>query len=114
MTADDLARIRRLYGEDEHPGVHSAAFTLLRTLKEEEPPTSDRGSPTADGRGWSETSQVKGHVMAHIRGPVEFQMGSSPNEAYHESGVERQHLVRIPRSYAISTMEVTGKLYEWR
>jgi formylglycine-generating enzyme required for sulfatase activity len=34
-------------------------------------------------------------------------MGSSPNEAYHESRVERQHLVRIPRSYAISTTEVT-------
>lgn len=46
-----------------------------------------------------------------IRGPVEFQMGSPVGEVGREpasdSPDETQHQARIPRSYAIATLEVT-------
>lgn len=52
-----------------------------------------------------------GLTMVVIRGPVEFQMGSSPTEVGRnpasDSPGEAQHMARIPRSYAISPHEVT-------
>jgi formylglycine-generating enzyme required for sulfatase activity len=49
--------------------------------------------------------------MVVIRGPVEFRMGSPESEVGRnpapDSPDEAQHTARIPRSYAISTHEVT-------
>lgn len=53
----------------------------------------------------------EGVVLAVIRGPIEFQMGSPENEVGREpasdSPDETRHSTRIPRSYAIGTHEVT-------
>lgn len=52
-----------------------------------------------------------GLTMSVVRGPIEFRMGSPENEAGRnpasDSPDEVQHTARIPRSYAISTHEVT-------
>ena len=44
--------------------------------------------------------------MTVVRGPVEFIMGSPPDEAGRTPD-EARHRVRIPRSFAIATTEVT-------
>lgn len=114
------SRLLGLYREDPDPGVHSAADWLLRHGKQG---LSDRRldwdqsralsliderlagqSPT--DRGWFVTTE--GQTLAVIRGPVEFAMGSPTYETYRPKGPEEaQHPVRIPRSFAIATKEVT-------
>jgi len=53
----------------------------------------------------------EGLTMIVIRGPVQFRMGSPESEVGRnpasDSPDEAQHTARIPRSYAISTHEVT-------
>jgi formylglycine-generating enzyme required for sulfatase activity len=53
---------------------------------------------------WHRTAE--GHTMAVITGPVSFVMGSPENEAYRDTD-EVQHIVTIPRSFAIGTKEIT-------
>ena len=54
---------------------------------------------------------TEGLTMSVIRGPAEFRMGSPESEVGRnpasDSPDEAQHSARIPRSYAISTHEVT-------
>jgi len=109
-----------LYREDSDPGVHSAIDWLLRYSKQG---LADRrldwdggdalravdsqvaGQP-AVGRKWFVTTE--GHTLAVLDGPVEFTMGSPPYETYRPKGPdEAQHRVRIPRSVAVATKEVT-------
>jgi formylglycine-generating enzyme required for sulfatase activity len=98
----DLEMVEKLYERDTDPGVHSAAGQLLRVCRREAPPPVREPPP---GALWSQTSQ--GHTLAHVTGPVQFLIGSSTYETQHESRVERKHQVRIPRSFAIGTSEVT-------
>ena len=69
----------------------------------------DRAGRSPNGRDSFGT--LEGLTMAVVRGPVEFRMGSPYNEAGRnpaaDSPDEAQHTARIPRSYAISTHEVT-------
>ena len=109
-----------LYRNDSDPGVHSAIDWLLRHSKQG---LADRrldwngadalraidsqlaGQPLA-GRKWFVTAE--GHTLAVFEGPVEFTMGSPPYETYRPKGPEEaQHRVRIPRSVAVATKEVT-------
>jgi formylglycine-generating enzyme required for sulfatase activity len=63
------------------------------------------GQPPKD-RNWFVTRQ--GHTLAVVQGPVEFTMGSPRYEpGRNRSGDEAPHRVRIPRSFAIATKEVT-------
>jgi formylglycine-generating enzyme required for sulfatase activity len=52
-----------------------------------------------------------GHTMVVVKGPVSVRMGSPANENGRvpapDSAAEPQHTVAIPRSFAISTTEVT-------
>ena len=50
-----------------------------------------------------------GHTMVVVP-PGEFTMGSPPNEPGHSDG-ETEHRVRIPRSFAIATTEVTNEQF---
>ena len=114
------SRLIALYRMDPDPGVHSATDWLLRHGKQA---LADRrlnwdqaealrviddqlaGQPPADRR-WFVTKE--GLTLALIRGPVEFAMGSPLYETYRPKGPEEaQHRVRIPRSFAIGTKEVT-------
>jgi formylglycine-generating enzyme required for sulfatase activity len=47
-----------------------------------------------------------GDTLAVVKGPVEFQMGSAA-DAHPRRNDERQHMVRIGRSFAIGTTTVT-------
>src|SRR4029079_10492913 len=49
----------------------------------------------------------QGQTFAVIRGPVTFQMGSTPESDRDRDLDEEQHLQRIERSFAIGTREVT-------
>ena len=113
-------RLLELYRTDPDPGVHSATDWLLRHGKQG---LADRrtdwgqaealsavdarlaGQPPI-GRAWFATRE--GQTLAVIRGPVEFAMGSPTYETYRPKGPEEaRHRVRIPRSFAIATKEVT-------
>jgi hypothetical protein len=115
-----VSQLLVLYRNDPDPGVHSAVDWLLRHGKQG---LADRrldwdgaddlraidsqlvGPPPA-GRKWLVTTE--GHTLAIIEGRVEFTMGSPPYETYRPKGPEEaQHRVRIPRSFAVATKEVT-------
>ncbi|MGE5192436.1 MAG: formylglycine-generating enzyme family protein, partial [Deltaproteobacteria bacterium] len=100
---------KMLWRDSPDPGVHSAAAHLLRTYGREDGLSAPADESPADaldaGRRWWVAPH--GATFAILPGPIEFTMGSSANEAYHESFFECLHRVRIPRSVAISTTEVT-------
>ena len=58
---------------------------------------------------WFLTSQSQ--TMITIHGPVTFLMGSPTNEKYRTDD-ELQHQVTIPRSFAISTREITVSQFQ--
>jgi formylglycine-generating enzyme required for sulfatase activity len=115
-----VSELLALYRSDPDPGVHSAVDWLLRHSKQgladrrldwnggDALTAIDRqttGEPLA-GRKWFVTTE--GHTLAIVEGPVEFTMGSPPHETYRPKGSEEaQHRVRIPRSLAVATKEVT-------
>ena len=111
------------YRDDPDPGIHGAIDWLLRHDRRGDRPrvmnwghgdaldSIDRdlaGGPPG-GRNWFVTRE--GHTMATVRGPVQFRMGSLDDEVGRmpasDSPDEPLHEVRIPRSFAISTKEVT-------
>jgi len=115
-----VAQLLSHYQNDPDPGVHSAIDWLLRHGKQG---LADRRlnwkqahalrrideqlpSQLSGDRRWFVTKE--GHTMAIVDGPVQFTMGSPPFETYRPKGpAEAQHGVRIPRSFAIATKEVT-------
>jgi formylglycine-generating enzyme required for sulfatase activity len=104
-----VAVARKLWRESTDSGVHSAADHLLRTFDRDpggEAPTENAPADALDaGRRWWVAPH--GSTFAILPGPLEFGMGSSANETYHEAHLERLHRVRIPRTVAVSTIEVT-------
>jgi hypothetical protein len=115
-----VSQLLVLYRNDPDLGVHSAVDWLLRHSKQG---LADRrfdwdgadalraidsqlAGPPPAGRKWLVTTE--GHTLAMIEGPVEFAMGSPPYETYRPKGPEEaQRRVRIPRSFAVATKEVT-------
>jgi formylglycine-generating enzyme required for sulfatase activity len=113
-------RLLRMYREDADSGIHSAVDWLLRHSKQglmerrmdwhqaEALRTIDRAlasAPSKD-RQWFVTRE--GQTFAVIRGPVKFVMGAPGDEPGRDKpDDEEPHLVRLPRSFAISTKEVT-------
>jgi serine/threonine protein kinase/formylglycine-generating enzyme required for sulfatase activity len=98
------------YRQDPDPGVHGAIEWLLRRswrlggLVD----AADRELATRDpvaGRGWYINGQGEGFAV--IRGPVEFAMGSTREIDPESVEAELQHASRIPRSFAISSHELT-------
>jgi formylglycine-generating enzyme required for sulfatase activity len=120
-----VALLLRLYRADPDPGLHSAVDWLLRYGRQgltdrkldwqqgEALRAIDRelaGQPPTD-RNWFITKQ--GHTLAVVRGPVEFTMGSPRYEPGRDkSDDEALHRMRIPRSFAIATKEVTVGQFE--
>ena len=105
------------YRDEVDPGVHSSLGWLLRRwslgdqLRAADAELARR--PPRPGQRWRVNSE--GHTLVAIPGPVEFIMGSPPEEIDREPlwgekrGLfdETQHTRRIPRSYEIATTEVT-------
>ena len=97
------------FRDDPHPGVHSGPLDwLLRKwgqagpLKEIDGAVSSRDPD--NNRDWYVNRQ--GQTLAVLRGPLTFSMGSPDDEADRTS-IERLHQRSIPRTFAISTKEVT-------
>jgi serine/threonine protein kinase/formylglycine-generating enzyme required for sulfatase activity len=96
-----------LYRDDPDAGVHSAAELLLARWG-----YHDRLKLAADPARTGETRPRRwyvnrtGHTMVQIDAPVEFAMGSPPDDPDREDE-EVYHRRRIDRPFAIATREVT-------
>ena len=113
-------RLLRMYRQDADAGIHSAIDWLLRHPKQgllerrinwsqtEALRTIDNalsGAPPKD-RQWFVTKE--GHTFSVVRGPVDFMMGAPGDEPGRDKpDDEEPHPVRIPRSFAIATKEIT-------
>jgi serine/threonine protein kinase/formylglycine-generating enzyme required for sulfatase activity len=98
---------RASYVADSDPGVHSAAELLLRRWGSDALPAlgSERGSAVlANERGWEQGPN--GHTFVFLPGPVEFLMGSPPDEPKRFE-YETRHYRRIDRSLMVATTETT-------
>ena len=115
-----IVRLLKLYRQDPDPGIHSAIDWLFRYGREGWTErkldwkqahalyTIDQEivSGLSHERDWFVTKQ--GDTLAVIRGPVEFMMGAPRYEPGRDkSDTEVLHRERIPRSFAVSTREVT-------
>ena len=111
-------RLLRWYLDEPNAGLHSAIDYLFRHSKKGEvsrtmnwnlagglekidKPLSNKHNKEGN---WFVTSQLQ--TMSIINGPVTFAMGSPSTEKYR-TDEEVQHQVTIPRSFAISTKEIT-------
>lgn len=118
-----IAKLLRSYRNDPDSGIHSAIDWLLRHGHQGDKPRKldwqqkdalaridrDLAGRPSEHRNWYLNRE--GQTMTIVQGPVEFQMGSPIYEAGRmpasDSPDESLHLVRIPRSFAISSKEVT-------
>jgi formylglycine-generating enzyme required for sulfatase activity len=102
-----LEQLATLYERDADPGVHSAAEWLVRRWGEGHRLGKLNQVLVPEGmkadRGWYVTPE--GHVLTILREPVEFVMGSPPDEADRIDN-EAQRRCR-PAPFAIATKEVT-------
>jgi serine/threonine protein kinase/formylglycine-generating enzyme required for sulfatase activity len=97
----------RLYEDDPHPGVHSAAEWVLRRLGAERKLSdlqSTVAGQAATDRDWAVNAQ--GITMVIVRGPQEFSQGSPASEQERDED-EKQQTVRLSHSFAISAHEIT-------
>jgi len=118
-----VVMLLRSYREDPDPGIHAAIGWLLRYGKQGDTPRKldwDQAAALsaideslagrrAARRRWYVTSEVQ--TMVVLRGPMRFRMGSPSYELGRvpasDSPEETLHNTRIPRSFAISSTEVT-------
>jgi formylglycine-generating enzyme required for sulfatase activity len=109
-----IGKLLDVYRNDPDAGVHGAAEWTLRRwgqqarLKETDAQLmklKDRG-----GRRWYVNGQ--GQTFAVIEGPIEFRMGSPPNEPERHAGQETPKRVVIPRRFAIATKELTNEQFQ--
>jgi formylglycine-generating enzyme required for sulfatase activity len=119
-----IDRLLRLYRDDPDAGVHSAIDWLL---------THSRQGHTERQLAWGESQALaaideelagkaperrkwfvakSGQTFAIIDGPVEVTMGSPGNEPGRDKVDDLPHRVRIPRSFAVATKEVTVGLFQ--
>jgi len=101
-----IERLLRWYRNDPDMGMHSAAEWLLRRWNQT--PTLESIDRSLAGknpgrRNWYITRE--GQTVVIIRSPAEFTAGSS-NEPGRTPD-ETLHRVRIPRSFAIASKEIT-------
>jgi formylglycine-generating enzyme required for sulfatase activity len=109
VQAGVIKAARNLYLQHPHPGVHAAAELLLRRWQDAEFVAQlhdDSPTPPAgpDGLGWM--LGPNGHTFATLSAPLEFRIGS-PEHEDDRADRETQQYVRINRSLAVATKEVT-------
>ncbi len=110
-----IAKLLDLYQVDPDAGIHGAAEWTLRQWKQEEKLKAVQAELTKlkdKGNGprrWIVNSQ--GQTFAVIDGPVEFRMGSPPDEPDRNPD-ETPRAQVISRRFAIGFKEVTVEQYE--
>ena len=102
------AELLEMYRADGDPGVHAACRWLLdNSLKSghlaAEADEALSANPSPD-RDWY--VGANGHTYAILRGPLEFTMGSPPDELSREED-EAAHFVTLEHSLAVGACEVT-------
>jgi formylglycine-generating enzyme required for sulfatase activity len=104
-----ISLLFEIYKTDGDGGVHSSARLLLDTLGQaaarQAADVELAVQDSAEGQNWRQTELAD--TMVRFTGPIEFQMGSTANEPFHQKYIERLHRRRIPRSFEIATTEVT-------
>jgi len=109
-------RLRRLYASDADPGTHSAIDWLFRARwglgrQLVSIDQSSRGPEVSAGRNWFVNAEGVTMAVVRVAKPLEFEMGSPEDEDGRDSD-ERIHAVRLDRSFAIATREVTVVQFE--
>lgn len=110
LRSQCVSKFQDLFQRDVNPGVHSAAEWALRTWGEDktvrELSEKLQSVDPVDGRNWYVNSQ--GHTMMVFQGPIEFLVGSPEDEQPKRDGSDEQRVQRtIPRTFAVSTCEIT-------
>lgn len=110
----------RWYRDDPDPGIHGAIDWLLRHGQQGDAPRKldwqkrealDRidlqlaGLPPSP-RHWYVTAKYQ-LTMTVIRAPIEFIMGTPYTDLKDKNSNEAPHRVKVPRSYALATKEIT-------
>ncbi len=108
------AELLKQYRTDPDPGIHAAINWLLRTrwglANEVEAADQQLASPRLPAdRDWFVNTQ--GQTYTIIRGPRTFRMGSTARVVPELQPSEPDHARLIPRSYVISSREVTMRDY---
>jgi eukaryotic-like serine/threonine-protein kinase len=103
-------KLLAVYRDDPDAGVHGAAAWTLRQwgLKDKLVALDAELGKLKDpgGRRWYVNGQ--GQTFAVIAGPVEFRMGSPPDEPERAGGNDYSpRRMAIPRRYAIAATEIT-------
>ncbi len=107
-------RLLEDYQSDPDPGLHAAIEWLLRhrwgcgPVHDGSVNVIPGGMVSPGGPRWFVNGQ--GQTMVLVSGPVEFTMGSPPDEDGHDPD-EVWHRVRIGRSFAVASCEVTVGQY---
>jgi len=109
-------RLLKLYASDADPGLHSAIDWLLRRKWSLGPKldlldVSLKSRGISADRNWFVNSEGVTMAVVPIARPLEFEMGSPDDEEGRDSD-ERIHTVRLDRSFAIATSEVTVAQFE--
>jgi formylglycine-generating enzyme required for sulfatase activity len=107
-----VPRLLQEYRDDADAGIHSAVDWLLRRWQQSpalEKINQELAGRLPDQQRWY-VSKRQGHTFSVIPGPVEFLMGSPAQEPQRRSE-ELLHPVRIPRSFALATKEVTVRQF---
>ncbi|MFT4555455.1 MAG: sulfatase activating formylglycine-generating enzyme [Planctomycetaceae bacterium] len=106
---ESVARhVAEIHEDDPDSGVHSAAEWLLRKwMISRDTPRQQR--EIEDGKNWF--IDRFGQTMLVVRGPVTFDLGSSPGDPPYVK-VEPRQEIQIPYSFAVATTEITRQQFE--
>jgi formylglycine-generating enzyme required for sulfatase activity len=110
LTPDRRARLEaeaaELFARDESAAVHAAAEWLLRTHGKAAAidALTNRLAGAARPNWWVTRT---GLTFVLVRGPIDFQIGSPPDEVRRDTDLEDRRPRHIPHSYAIGMHEVT-------
>jgi serine/threonine protein kinase/formylglycine-generating enzyme required for sulfatase activity len=113
MRSNLIPVLSRFFRDDPDPGVHSAAEWVLRRWSQEALVQRTENQLAREGRSREKNWYVTpdGQTMAIIPGPMTFTMGTPEQEVPWRAIEEKRHQIRIERSFAIATKEVTFRQF---
>ena len=114
MRESQTGKLLNVYRDDPDAGIHSAAEWTLRKWGQEEK-LKEVDAQLMKAKDWGNRRWFvngQGQTFAVINGPVEFRMGSPPNEPNRYPAEEVPRRFIIPRRFAVATKEVTVEQYQ--
>ncbi len=98
-----IGHLEELYRSHPHRGVHSAALWLLNRMGESERVQLPMSSGPVADRDWYINGQEQTFAVIREPRPLPF--------VDHATDIPRQTIVRVGRSFAVSTTEVTRRQF---